>query len=307
MPTTRNLESKDPQILLNRISKEFPELSWDNFKFLNHGWDHEVITLDDRYAFRFPNSSEYLEIFKNEPDLLKLIASNCVVEVPIYHFVASDGSFGGCTFIKGCELRADLLSKVSKKQQESIVNQLADFLTTLHTIPKSKLKPYYLIPEKFQDDMGKLKCRVEKFLQDTLSDKDYNFALSILHEVEVVHSTNAPLVLVHDDLQGSNILWNDKNDSISIIDFSDRFLGDPAHDFARFFEYGDDFVRQVYEAYSGPKDSNLIKRGSLFYKRLSVELMVASFLTDKISFKKAKAFFDKVKSTKTGKKNINSW
>ena len=101
--------------------------------------------------------------------------------------------------------------------------------------------------------------------------------------------------------QGSNILWNDKNDSISIIDFSDRFLGDPAHDFARFFEYGDDFVRQIYEVYAGPKDSNLIERGRLFYKRLSIELMVDSFLTDKISFKKAKAFFDKVKSTKIGK------
>ncbi len=301
MPTIRDLETKDPKILLNRISAEFPELSWDNFKFLNHGWDHEVIILDDKYVFRFPNSSEYLEIFKNEPDLLILIASNCGVEVPTYHFIASDRSFGGCAFITGKELRADLLSKISKKQQQSIVSQLADFLTTLHTIPKSKLKPYHLIPEKFQDDMGKLKCRVEKFLQDTLSDKDYNLALSILHEVEVVHSKNTPLVLVHDDLQGSNILWNDKNDSIGIIDFSDRFLGDPAHDFARFFEYGDDFVRQIYEVYSGPKDSNLIERGMLFYKRLSVELMVDSFLTDKISFKKAKVFFDKVKSTKTGK------
>ncbi len=292
----RDLESKNPKILLNRIVTEFPEIYWKKSIYINHGWDHEVIILDDKYVFRFPNSSKYLEIFKDEPNLLKLIASKCEVEVPIYHFIARDKSFGGCTFIKGKELRAKILYKLSKKQQESIVKQLANFLTALHSIPTSELKPYRLEVENLLDDIVQLKHRVKKFLQEVLSDKDYNTALNILQDTEDIYSNNTPFVLVHDDLYGSNIHWNEEKDLIGIIDFSDRILGDPAHDFARFFEYGEDFVDRIYEIYSGPKDNNLLKRAKLYYKKLGVELVIDSFLTDKISFEKAKVFFDKAKS-----------
>lgn len=49
---------------LQKIKKEFPNLSWKNYQFVNHGYDHAVIILDRKIIFRFPKSNEYKKLLK---------------------------------------------------------------------------------------------------------------------------------------------------------------------------------------------------------------------------------------------------
>ncbi len=66
-------------------------------------------------------------------------------------------------------------------------------------------------------------------------------------------------------------------------------------DFAELYAYGDDFIAAVYHDYTGPKDEYFLQRAKDYYKRIGVYLMVDSFLTDKVTFEKAKAVFDSTK------------
>lgn len=70
-------------------------------------------------------------------------------------------------------------------------------------------------------------------------------------ELPAILFTKRPSVLVHNDLSDDHILLH--KTKVSIIDFSDRLIGDPARDFARLWMYGDSFVTQVYELYRGKK------------------------------------------------------
>ena len=44
-----------------------------------------------------------------------------------------------------------------------------------------------------------------------------------------------------------------------VIDFSDKKIDDPARDFTELWDYGSDFVNEVYKNYKGSKDKNFLK------------------------------------------------
>ncbi len=59
-----------------------------------------------------------------------------------------------------------------------------------------------------------------------------------------------PKVITHCDIQEKNILIDkDLTQITGIIDFSDAMIADPALDFDRLWDYGNEFVHGVYEAY----------------------------------------------------------
>jgi aminoglycoside 2''-phosphotransferase len=48
--------------LLKKISDEFPHIAWSSYRYVDEGWDHEVIILDEKIVFRFPTDQQYTHL-----------------------------------------------------------------------------------------------------------------------------------------------------------------------------------------------------------------------------------------------------
>lgn len=293
MPSVRYLETNNPNRLLHRIADEFPEISWNIHKYINHGWDHEVIILDDTLVFRFPNSSEYLPALKDEIRLLDYLSSKIDCHIPRYLYVAGDSSFAGYEIIQGAELTTELFENLSDEDQMTIAKQTAKFLTQLHTIRLDEIERFNVTHADLKAEAEKLRINAKQHLPTSLNAQEYQHVLSVLDEFDAILDSEHPLALIHNDFSPNHILWDMTAKEIGIIDFSDRAISDPAFDFAELFLYGKSFVEDVYSSYQGPKDDMLLARAATYLKRVGVYMLCDSFLTGKMSYEKAKALFDK--------------
>ena len=61
------------EYLVKRIRKEFPELEWDRYRYIDDGAEHEVIILDERWVFRIPWG--YQDKLTNEIACLNYLAN----------------------------------------------------------------------------------------------------------------------------------------------------------------------------------------------------------------------------------------
>jgi aminoglycoside 2''-phosphotransferase len=295
MPTN-DLETKDPQLLLDRIHRQFPELRWRNYRYLNHGWDHEVIILDEKLVFRFPNSSAYLQLFKDESALLALISQTTAVRVPNYNFMAADQSFGGYQLIPGAELTPEVFHRFSEEEADLFASQLAGFLTALHTIPIASLTACKVRNADQSAYSAELRQHSEQYLPAALSAADYRLVQKIMDAVDAVTNQQTATCLTHGDISEDHLIWDEAAKKLGVIDFSDRSISDPAVDFAELLLYSASFATKVFELYHGPKDADLLQRAGVYLQRIGVALLVDSFITDKITFEKAKSIFDMVTS-----------
>jgi aminoglycoside phosphotransferase (APT) family kinase protein len=97
---------------------------------------------------------------------------------------------------------------------------------------------------------------------------------SYLSELHSTLNDQYDNVLVHGDLSDEkNILWNDDNTRIKVIDFSDRVYDDPAIDFSWLFTISSSFPKQVLDLYTGKKDSRLLYRAHLYFKKIPLWIM----------------------------------
>lgn len=297
MPTKRDLETNDASVLLKRIKKEFPGIEWENHTFLNHGWDHEVIILDKKIVFRFPNSSEYANSFKEEVKLLQFLVKKLSVNIPDYKYVAKDHSFAGYDIVPGIELSEKAFTQLRQSEKSEIAKQLAGFLAALHSLPSKELAAFEIEPADIPSETKRMRRQAQQYLSGKLTKVEYHRVVEILDKLDALPFDEMPRSLIHNDLSPSHIFWDSGSQRLGVIDFSDRSLGDPAFDFTELLDYGDSFTQEVFSQYDGPKDSDFLERSKLYWQRVGVYLLIDSFLTNKISFDRAKAIFDRANST----------
>jgi aminoglycoside phosphotransferase (APT) family kinase protein len=277
-------------LILNRIHQEFPDLKWDNFEYINHGWDHDVVILNDKTVFRFPNSPEYKTILKDEVRLMAYLKNKINITIPQYKYVSSDHSFAGYEIIPGDSLTVAKFSSIPSGDRSNITKQLASFFTSLHMVELNEIKKFNIPYEKpIEYDVRDLSMR---FLKPNLDKQDFVNVMRVIEEVDQLTEEQCPQVLVHNDISPKHIIWDAENKKVGIIDFSDRSIGDPALDFAELYLYGKTFVDQVYELYEGAKYEKFLGRAKVYMRRTGVSLMAHSFKDEKVSFKEAKKIFD---------------
>ncbi len=294
MPSIRDLETNDPDVLLGRIAEEFPEVRWSTYEFLNHGWDHEVIILDDKLVFRFPASSEYLPGLRDEVELLEYLNNQIVFRMPRYTYVAHDMSFAGYEIIPGVELSEEVFNKLTDEDKLVLAQQLAGFLTGLHNMPLEELGKFSVNHADVRAEAQQIRSRAKQYLEPALTEQEYQAALNVLDDFDALLGTNYPLALTHSDISPKHIIWDESSKQVGVIDFSDQAIADPAFDFTELFLYGKPFAENVYRLYAGPKNDKFLARSVLYLKRVGVYMLIDSFLTDKITYDEAKELFDKV-------------
>ena len=292
----RDLLVTDPQLLLKRIKQFFPDLQWNNFRFITHSWDYQIVILDNSFVFRFPSSSTLLEAFKQEMSLLDLIRTTPDVSIPHYTFVAPDYSFGGYDIINGHELSAEKFHKLTSGDIQCVAELLGIFLHDLHN---TKFPPSVALGNNalnlIKEDVA-LHEKISSLLSNRLSASEQVKAKTLLEAAQKTRG-NFSQALIHGDLYWRHIFWEQNTKQLGLIDFSDMSLGDPALDFAELFEYGPDFVQACYKAYAPTQaESPFLERALLYYQRVGVFLMINSIEDTKITFEDAYKIFQHANS-----------
>lgn len=194
------------------------------------------------------------------------------IGIPEYNFVSKDRSIAGYEMLNGQELKSSQYKRFTSSEKEIFAEQMAEFLTNLHSTPNSAISKFNVRIDNPSKDYKELVNNTEKFLFPRLNKKEVLVIQNYLDELKIaLDQNNYSNVLTHSDLTWEHILW-DKN-KVNIIDFSDHTFGDPASDFAGLWEYGQKLVNRVYELYKGKKDDQLLHRSKLYFKRIPLFIM----------------------------------
>ena len=281
-----------PELFLRRIKEEFPEIAWNTYRHLTHGWDHAVLILDEALVFRAPKAPTSSSDVENEAGLLRHLERKLEVGIPRYIYQAADGSFGGYRLLPGRELDAGTFRKLSAEESETIAGQLAAFLTSMHETPKSVAQRHQVPEEDAAKDYEDLARDTEALVFPHLARRDMLAIEIFLAELAAELEQGRPTCLLHGDLSGEHILWDAGKRQVNIIDFSDRMLGDPAIDFSGLLAYGRRFAERVFEEYGGPTDERMFQRARLCFKRTALETMVHSLQGYPCTFEEGYAEFE---------------
>ncbi|MBP6060897.1 MAG: aminoglycoside phosphotransferase family protein [Candidatus Pacebacteria bacterium] len=277
--------------LLQKIRKEFPELVWTKAEHNVDGQDHYVIILDNKFVFRFPRTTKYLKRLQNEILLLKYLKNKLNVSIPEYIYVAKDKSFAGYVLIPGFQLKKKVFRDLSRETKISIAKRLAEFLSILHKTPLRVASTYGIKEPEVRTKYSNLKYKINKYVTPRLSKKENVWVQEYLKDLKKYFKFPKE-VFTHNDLYSRHLLLDKNTENLTgIIDFSDRKIGDPARDFGELWDYGREFVFEVYKNYKGPKDKDFIKRSVLYYQRSPFWEMISRFEGGRGSFRSGHKMF----------------
>ena len=263
--------------LLKKIQEEFNISKWKTAQYISKGYDHDVIILDKKMIFRFPKKGDSIEMLKDEITLLQFLSSHIDAQIPHYTHVSKDKSFAAYPILLGREMRKYRYQTLSKKDKLSFAKQVAQFLNQLLGFDIKKIKKFHVHRQSPQKNIKNLQNNVKKYLFPHFDKKEQICAQKFLQDLQsVVKESEKYFSLIHSDLSEDHILWDEKKKKISILDFSDREIGDRAGDFAGLFVYGPKFVKEVLSQYHF-SDDTLFERAKLYFYRCTFFIMVDAY------------------------------
>lgn len=238
----------------NEIIKRYPVLSNCEFKADNSGWTNFAIKVDNKYLFRFPKNDDAYYSINKEYKILEILNKKLQnnIKVPDYIFsnLNSDCPFVGYEIIQGEFLTADLFDSLSGEKKESVLNNMAIFLNTLHSIDYSELNLEPVDPIKWYQELYKRVQEVcYKYFDGDLINRTTELFEMFFND-KTMH--NYKPTLVHGDLSEDHIIVT--KDGVGIIDFGDLMVFDPAYDLIWAYICDKDFYSKLFEKYSGNKD-----------------------------------------------------
>lgn len=289
--------SEDPTVLLQRIVSEFPEISWNAYRYIDEGWDHEVIILDEEIVFRFPTDEEYTDKLKDEIKILKTIESKINIAIPSYTYISKAGDFAGYKIVPGETITKEYFDTLRPEDRTNIIKQLAAFLSAIHLLRTDEGDLTLVSQSYLPADQAEIKQRLPE-LKKVLTGEEYKIVEEILVEIDDLLTQPLPSTFIHNDIYDRHLFWDDQKRKLGLIDFSDMSMGDPAMDFGQLYEYGVEFVDELYKYYEGPKDDTFLDRAWKYQKWNAVYMMTDYFEMHKTSFEVARETFDRVKREK---------
>ncbi|MEX5296281.1 aminoglycoside phosphotransferase family protein [Kocuria sp. CPCC 205268] len=280
---------------LERIAAAFPALTWTRARRITEGWDHVVVVLDDALVFRFPQEASYRQALVREVEVLDHLAPLLPVRIPRYDRVAPDGSFAGYPLLPGRTLTPAVLASLDGTARETLVDQLAGFLSALHTAPVPGTPLERVPSSSLAEDQEDVRRAAAAHLPAVLTPEELDDVERILADVDALLAADLPEAVVHNDVYSRHLLWDDAAARLGVIDFSDMCRGDPAVDFAELHEYGADFVAAVHARYAGPRDVGLLDRAWSYQRWIGVYMLTDHFDVGKTTWEVARETFDRVR------------
>lgn len=252
--------------LQKQIQIEFPHLAKHGFTPLPSDWDYENILVDGEWVFRFPKNKIAAAALVRENNFLPEIIPTLPVSLPFPSWFPPetntwDKQFQGSPLQLGevCNLK-DFKSIIGSESRSSFIEQLARFLSALHSfsVPQARM---YNIPEKhgkvfWRKFYDSIKTKISAFLDTQGNLKFKNIFTEYLKNVDSREDT---LALIHGDLDIDKIMISDCN-LTSITNFRYMSLSDPALDFAYFYLIDKKFTVELIQKYESKERDELLRR-----------------------------------------------
>ena len=288
------------------IQKEFPGFTISSIKKTGEGDNSKAFIINENYIFRFPKREEVKQQIKREIAILPKIKSLLNLQIPQFEFVSPEINFVGYKIIPGTPLTFKIYNSLNKKQQTSIQQSLANFLSQLHHIDSSIFADCHLetmdIKEEYSDNFKK----AQKFIYPLISKSKQKIISQLFTEyLNNPENFNYAPALIHNDFSKDHILFDTVNKEITgIIDFGDIALGDPDYDLMYLLdEFGDNFLKGILKIYK-PKNKKESLRKLYFFSIANKIQIIPGNRNDqnpkdlKNGYKELKAWFKKFNSQK---------
>jgi len=242
----------------------FPSLTIDNISVLGEGWDSTALLVDDCLVFRIPKHPTASQQMAKEVRVLEAIRPYVSAQVPNVEWV---GRVRGHSLVFAMGYRKLIGAPLSDAPMRSTIDYLLQmvgrFLVELHTVPQSVLHqadaPWFRWtgdnsfhgPDSWETGLRGFTDRIMQDVVPLLSES-VGKAITEFIEAFVGHPGHFQFqpVLLHGDLVPEHILFNADTAEISIIDFGDCGIGDPAYD----------VWPELTSFYHGPVDDSFAKR-----------------------------------------------
>jgi aminoglycoside 2''-phosphotransferase len=264
---------------LDAFREAMPSEALASVKTITHGWDSLAILVNGRWLLRVARRPEVGATLAREAKALPLISQAVApVRVPQFVFTRFDTepAVVGYEAIAGKPLSTADLNLPA--HATAIANQLADFLTALHSIPTERAVAAGLTPSTAADWHAEYVAFAEWTETEVgprLAPHVRDAVMRLWREyLDSPDSRSFEPALVHCDLACEHILLTKDHALAGVIDWGDATLGDPAIDFAGILaELGEKFAGEVIACWRGPRAAGetaatLLAR-AVFYHRLA--------------------------------------
>ena len=258
------------------VKASFPKLTIKTQKLIKTGWDCVVVEINNDLIYLVPRERRNMA---NDGKLLAFLSEQGLA-VPSGVMIAPDGSIIGYSKVKGDELQPSVFSALDQNSRDSAIKQIADFLTQLHGTDLDKVEALGYKPKPADYLFDKVKTWIEKYLPRRLNSTEMQRVERFMNEWAANIGGYDPC-LVHCDFSSDHILYDfeGKDIKLGFIDFSDSIIHDPAWDFAKLLDYGDEVFGAILEGYKTMNDKlGIKKRAEIYRERTYVWHLVDPFL-----------------------------
>lgn len=257
------------------LRKRYPELAGEPLRVVSSGHQNLIVVAGERLVFRFPLTSD-LASLKLEQRLLPKLGRRLPLPVPQFRYESAPKDkirFVGYPIIPGVPLEGEALNKLDPMRRQSVVRQIAGFLTAMHEFdddPITRVDPKRF-REEWRRNWGGYYRAVELEVFPKIGRRERLWVMEMFYSYLYPsdHFKFKPCLL-HGDFKNDHIFHDpDTGKLTGVIDFGQLKMGDPAYDYHDLFlTYGEPFMRQVYDCYEGPKDKTFLGRVTDFYAHL---------------------------------------
>jgi len=255
----------DPVRARTLIEEACPELRPAEPGHLGRGWDHDVYTSDGR-VFRFPRHQASADALELEMRVLPWLAPQLPTAIPIPLWRGSldrdkGWSFVGHRFIPGTTV-CD--AELCEDARALLAPRLANFVRALHQVSVDGAPA--ALP---MDELGRLDA--EKRSRSTRSELagwqregllPYDTVVGLFRKLDdwPGPAVDEPLVVVHADLHGRNLLVTPDGRLSGVIDWVDIHRGNRAVDLATAYIVLPPRARETFFKTYGGVDSRTLLR-----------------------------------------------
>jgi aminoglycoside 2''-phosphotransferase len=256
----------------DQIHRVMPDLEILEYECHQEGLVNDVVIVNNEWVLRFTKTDWGKEMMENEDRLMDFLQSELPLPVP-KPVKCAEGVMV-YKHLVGESFTREAWLKAAVHGQQSLADQLGEFLYKLHTINPSELDwdiPYSYAPVTRETWLD---------IHDRVVDKVYPLLLP--HQIDWVEALFDPALseqdffgfkqtLVHADLAPYHILCDPERSRLTaVIDFGVAGLGDPATDFGSLLNaYGESLVVKLGSTYPGM--DNLIPRARFYARAIELQ------------------------------------
>jgi aminoglycoside 2''-phosphotransferase len=237
-----------------RILEICPDLTVKSLRLNSDGLLNDVVIVNDELVFRFAKRDFGYKDPQEEANLLHFLNKYITLSIPSPFYQGPDTL--AYRLIPGSTLRRDILLRLPEDDQQTVADQLAQFLKELHGVPVNEAANFKI---PIADALMKYEGWVSAY--NRIREKVFPLLLPHVRDWATEHfeshlakqsNFEYELKMVDTDIPPYHILFDTQMRRISgIIDFGCAGLGDPAIDLGVIiYHYGESFVERFYKIYA---------------------------------------------------------